>query len=82
MSVCPVATEYHEGLTSSTSLHRTSIGLVIYDYLLTLPAEVELFWRWELSGASALFLATRYFVLGYIGIDSYTPAVSALKYRC
>ncbi|TFK85827.1 hypothetical protein K466DRAFT_664212 [Polyporus arcularius HHB13444] len=42
--------------------------LLIYDYILTLPAEIELFWRWESSGAAALFFATRYVVVPVVGM--------------
>ena len=48
-------------------------GVVIYDCLLTLPSEIALFWRWEFSGAAALFFATRYFALWELGIASVLP---------
>lgn len=49
------------------------LGLVIYDHLLTLPSEVELFWKWEFSGAAALFFTNRYLVLWELGIFRFFP---------
>ena len=37
----------------------------MYEYLITVGAEVELFWRRKITGASVLFLANRYLVLFY-----------------
>ncbi|TFK86468.1 hypothetical protein K466DRAFT_492731, partial [Polyporus arcularius HHB13444] len=37
--------------------------LLSYDYLLTLDKEVELFWNWPSTGATALFMVNRYLVM-------------------
>ena len=36
---------------------------MLYDYLLTFDAEVKYFWTTKVTGASVLFIATRYLVL-------------------
>ncbi|TFK80697.1 hypothetical protein K466DRAFT_648600 [Polyporus arcularius HHB13444] len=52
-----------------TSLAANSYGrvacaaLLSYDYLLTLDKEVELFWNWRSTGATALFMVNRYLVM-------------------
>ncbi|RDX51327.1 hypothetical protein OH76DRAFT_1481606 [Lentinus brumalis] len=52
-----------------TSLAANSYGrvacaaLLSYDYLLTLHKEVELFWNWRFTGATALFMVNRYLVM-------------------
>ena len=40
-----------------------SIVIIIYDWLITIREEVNLFWNRRFSGASILFLCNRYFVL-------------------
>ena len=39
--------------------------LIFYEFLITFGAEVDLFWRKEVTGASILFLLNRYLVLSY-----------------
>ena len=39
--------------------------VVLYEYIITVGAEVELFWRKKMTGAVALFLVNRYLTLGY-----------------
>lgn len=41
------------------------IVLILYDYFITLGAEVELFWKKKNSRASVLFFLNRYLVLVY-----------------
>ena len=41
------------------------IVLILYDYFITLGAEVELFWKKKISRASVLFFLNRYLVLVY-----------------
>ncbi|KAI0788055.1 hypothetical protein C8Q74DRAFT_1196370, partial [Fomes fomentarius] len=40
-------------------------ALLVYDYFLTLPAEVNLFWKRRRTGAAVLFFANRYLSLLY-----------------
>ncbi|RPD57191.1 hypothetical protein L227DRAFT_507023, partial [Lentinus tigrinus ALCF2SS1-6] len=40
-----------------------SAALLLYDYLLTLDKEIELFWNWKSTGATALFMVNRYLVM-------------------
>lgn len=35
----------------------------MFDYLLTFPQEVQLFWKRKMTGASVIFLLTRYITL-------------------
>ena len=37
--------------------------LIIYEYVITIPDEIELFWRGKVTGATVLFLANRYLSL-------------------
>ena len=37
----------------------------MYDYTVTFPYEVQLFWRKKATGASLLFFANRYFTMFY-----------------
>ena len=47
-----------------------SSALFFYDYALTIPQEVNLFWRGGFSGATVLFLSNRYLhVLHYILVN-------------
>ena len=39
--------------------------LILYDYFITLGAEVELFWKKKICRASVLFFLNRYLVLVY-----------------
>lgn len=41
----------------------TLSALTAYEYLITLDQEVNLFWRRRITGATLLFLATRYLAL-------------------
>ncbi|TFK85098.1 hypothetical protein K466DRAFT_526379 [Polyporus arcularius HHB13444] len=51
--------------TRDENLQNSSVtAFVLFDYFLTFGHEVNLFWSRKLSGASALFYATRYLNLG------------------
>ena len=55
---------------------------MIYDYLLTLSSEIELFWRWNFSGAAVLFFSIRYYALfdmGIHGVINWNMLVSTLS---
>ena len=41
----------------------TESALVIWEYIITLPDEVDLFWRKPLTAPSMLFIATRWIML-------------------
>ncbi|KAI1782494.1 hypothetical protein LXA43DRAFT_905612 [Ganoderma leucocontextum] len=41
------------------------LALILYEYFITLGAEVELFWREKISRTSTLFFLNRYLVLAY-----------------
>ncbi|KAM5541382.1 hypothetical protein V8D89_004936 [Ganoderma adspersum] len=56
--------EYHS-LAVSDYTGFATLALIVYEYLITIGAEVELFWRRKVTGASVLFLANRYLVLFY-----------------
>ena len=49
-------------------------ALLAYEYLITLDREIALFWKRKLTGASVLFLCTR-----YLALFSYN-CLSALTY--
>ncbi|KAM5536319.1 hypothetical protein V8D89_010011 [Ganoderma adspersum] len=52
--------------------YRVSTGtivLVIYEYLITFGAEVQLFWGRDITGASILFFVNRYMRLIYVLFD-------------
>ncbi|EIW59948.1 uncharacterized protein TRAVEDRAFT_47244 [Trametes versicolor FP-101664 SS1] len=74
MSTIPVpvfSSFYHQGL-----VEMGATALITYDYLITIDQEVALFWRRNMSGATALYLGTRYIgVLAYsiLGTATYTP---------
>ncbi|KAH9913073.1 uncharacterized protein BXZ73DRAFT_82009 [Epithele typhae] len=48
-----------------TSYDPELITLISYEYIITLDAELDLFWRQRITGASAIFLINRYWVLIY-----------------
>ena len=59
-------------------------ALIFYEYIITFGQEVELFWRGKLTGAVILFMANRYFSLGYwvyvtavqfLPSENYSPSV-------
>ena len=47
----------------------SSTGVLVYDYILTLGQELQLFWKRKLTGATVLFLINRYLFLFYIIIS-------------
>ena len=60
---------------------KNAIALLVYEYLITFSAEVDLFWRRKPTAASVLFFANRYMVLinnvmDLCGSHSSTVAVS------
>lgn len=44
-------------------------AVIIYEYLANLDAEVELFWRRKVTGASVVFFGNRYMMLVYALLD-------------
>lgn len=55
----------------------THSALTAYEYLITLDQEVNLFWRRRITGATLLFLATRYLALlagPIFGAATFAPA--------
>ncbi|PIL30350.1 hypothetical protein GSI_07535 [Ganoderma sinense ZZ0214-1] len=56
--------EYYSLVISNYTGYAT-LALIVYEYLITVGAEVELFWRRKITGASILFLTNRYLVLFY-----------------
>lgn len=55
----------HRALRSYHAYPELPIALLVYDYFLTLPAEVNLFWKRRRTGAAVLFFANRYLSLLY-----------------
>ncbi len=47
-------------------------ALVLYDYMLTLPVEVAVFWNRKFTGVSALFFYNRYFSLLLFSANTHT----------
>ena len=63
-------------------LTRVSPALIIYEFVITVGDEIELFWKQKRTLAFALFLINRYLVLVYNltllrGIYPFAQAVSA-----
>ncbi|PIL26520.1 hypothetical protein GSI_12278 [Ganoderma sinense ZZ0214-1] len=59
-------------LQSSTVANQcglATVALYIYDYTITFPREVELFWGRRFTGASLLFLLNRYLSLAHVIIE-------------
>lgn len=50
-------------------------AFLIYDYVITIGQEVELFWTMQLTGASVLFFANRYITLLFniLGLAALAP---------
>lgn len=73
-------------LVDLTSIAHFSLVILFYDYMLTLPDEIELFWKAETSWVARFFLITRYFSLvGNIPIalqsySDWSTSVSARAY--
>ncbi|KAI0788068.1 hypothetical protein C8Q74DRAFT_653320 [Fomes fomentarius] len=65
---CGVLLVPHRRATHNYVQYAT-ITLLLYEYAITLPAEVNLFWRRRWTGASILFLLNR-----YVSILFYIPA--------
>ena len=42
----------------------STLVIVLYEYTLTFPDEVNLFWKQKITGATVLFMANRYLVVG------------------
>ncbi|KAI0654314.1 hypothetical protein C8Q70DRAFT_925975 [Cubamyces menziesii] len=64
----------------------TTAAMVLYEYIVTLGDEVDLFWKRKISSASIIFFLNRYLtILGYV-LDSgtfhvQTDIVSSTQYR-
>ena len=67
-------------------LMMTTAAMVLYEYIVTLGDEVDLFWKRKISSASIIFFLNRYLtILGYV-LDSgtfhvQTDIVSSTQYR-
>ena len=48
----------------------------MYEYLLTLDQEVNLFWRRKLTGASVLYFLNRYLLLLLYAMETSSPVFS------
>ncbi|KAI0773644.1 hypothetical protein C8Q74DRAFT_771531 [Fomes fomentarius] len=48
------------------------MALILYDYMLTLPVEVAVFWNRKFTGVSALFFFNRYFSLLLFSANTHT----------
>ena len=44
-------------------------ALVFYEYTITLGQEIDMFWKRKFTGATVLFLLTRYLLLLYFILD-------------
>ncbi|PIL30323.1 hypothetical protein GSI_07507 [Ganoderma sinense ZZ0214-1] len=66
----------------STDLYMPVV-LVLYEYLVTFSAEVQLFWRRDITGASILFFVNRYMMLSYVLISLlwYWPKYTAFVFK-
>ncbi|KAI1789125.1 hypothetical protein LXA43DRAFT_974446 [Ganoderma leucocontextum] len=52
------------------------LALIAYDYVLTLPQEVNLFWRRRVNVSSMLFFAVRYLAIAYyVGLVYYRTII-------
>ena len=49
-----------------------SLAILVYDYAITFPSEVQLFWGRKPTGATLLFFTNRYLVLSFWIIDTAT----------
>ena len=55
--------------------------LVVYDYILTLPLEIEAIWKAErFTGATVLFFLTRYFSLLLWAVETIETLVASQSY--
>ncbi|TBU24153.1 hypothetical protein BD311DRAFT_767086 [Dichomitus squalens] len=55
----------YDSFAASNYTGYATFALILYEYLITVGAEVELFWRKDITGASVLFFTNRYVVLLY-----------------
>lgn len=58
--------------------------MVAYEYLITFDQEVTFFWRRKMTGATTLFLATRYLALltyPILGMATYTRTSDEVQYQ-
>ncbi|KAI0698064.1 hypothetical protein C8T65DRAFT_742968 [Cerioporus squamosus] len=62
----PEIVDFYDSYRTAEFVYLASITLIVYDYLVTLESEHELFWRRKVTGASALFFAARYTTLLYV----------------
>ncbi|KAI0630453.1 hypothetical protein C8Q77DRAFT_1160041 [Trametes polyzona] len=55
--------DIYQSVFTVSSFQFCVVAFLLYDYLITLDREIELFWRRKFSGPSALFFFTRYSTL-------------------
>ncbi|RPD54830.1 hypothetical protein L226DRAFT_616508 [Lentinus tigrinus ALCF2SS1-7] len=59
-----------------------SLMPIVYDYLINLDREVGLFWTGKITGASALYFATRYISMLYVIMNTVTSAPNLSLESC
>jgi hypothetical protein len=61
-----------------TSALKTELALAIWEYVITLASEVDLFWRKPLTAPSMLFIATRWIMVTAAVMQFAPPTETAL----
>ncbi|RDX45977.1 hypothetical protein OH76DRAFT_1303309, partial [Lentinus brumalis] len=64
---------------------RTVSVLLSYEYLITLSAEVQLFWKLPITGSSVIFILNRYLpllVIWYDGPYPYPTYLEGVSFEC
>ncbi|KAI0351308.1 hypothetical protein OH77DRAFT_944914 [Trametes cingulata] len=65
-----------DSLVTQDRLEIGTIALLAYEYIITFDQEVALFWKRKMTGATVLFLATRYLALLsylFLGTATFAP---------
>ncbi|KAI0351300.1 hypothetical protein OH77DRAFT_1411320, partial [Trametes cingulata] len=58
-------------------------ALLAYEYFITLDREINLFWKRKVTGATVLFLATRYLLLlsyNLLGMATFAPMTQKVRF--
>lgn len=81
-----VSAEGEPSLISSKQLVRSTKcpmfpALWLYDYIQTLPMEVEAIWLRRMTGSSVLFLANRYLIFTSIALSLFTGVMGGVISR-
>ena len=58
-----VSSQSHLSHAGHNSHIRTLLVLILFEHLITIDREIDIFWKPKLSGAAALFLTNRYLIL-------------------